>query len=301
MAKYKAKTCNCMAANSQEPDCYDVCSNPKCGDPKLLSLLVPVIYDEIGINLCRSIPLGETVATDYPTAVCATAEVIDIAIPAGTPTSVAIVPITGRPNCYTVTLTNLTVTFAVKLYDPNNRLLAVVEASGVYLPTNSTIPDYTYFDEDTNPEMAEFEIFAPYGISYIEGTTTPTVQFVGFSSANNTYHQGLNLLAMPKVLNYNPVDATVTMGISLYVKSIYYSQYLFSHHGKVSVPKAELTAPTTTVCMDFVCGSLLDRSIKPLELSYPDYEGEDKNDCTQGQCQFCTDNRQDMNYSYDGQ
>ena len=31
--------------------CKDVCVDPICGDPDLLTLLAPVVYDELGINL----------------------------------------------------------------------------------------------------------------------------------------------------------------------------------------------------------------------------------------------------------
>ena len=38
-------------------DCIDVCTKPICGTSDNLTLLAPVVYDEIGINLCREVPL----------------------------------------------------------------------------------------------------------------------------------------------------------------------------------------------------------------------------------------------------
>ena len=51
-------SCTCSLTDN----CTDVCVTPQCGDPKLLTVLVPVIYDEIGINVCRTIPLATLLA-----------------------------------------------------------------------------------------------------------------------------------------------------------------------------------------------------------------------------------------------
>lgn len=123
-----SKSCGCnkrvisnTIRNSNGCDsCHDVCVEPQCGTPEYLTVLAPVVYDEIGINVCRSITLPAALLTDFPTAAYASAEVIDITIPDD---PVAIRPINSRPNCYEVTLTNLTVTFAVRLYDCCKRLL----------------------------------------------------------------------------------------------------------------------------------------------------------------------------------
>ncbi len=42
---------------SENKDCQDVCVHPICGDPDVLTLLAPVVYDELGINLCRTIDI----------------------------------------------------------------------------------------------------------------------------------------------------------------------------------------------------------------------------------------------------
>ena len=95
-------SCTCSLTDN----CTDVCVTPQCGDPKLLTVLVPVIYDEIGINVCRTIPLA-TLLADYPTAAYIRAEVTNITFATGAAPSVTIKPIAGRPNCYELTLTNL--------------------------------------------------------------------------------------------------------------------------------------------------------------------------------------------------
>ena len=111
-------SCTCSLTDN----CTDVCVTPQCGDPKLLTVLVPVIYDEIGINVCRTIPLA-TLLADYPTAAYIRAEVTNITFATGAAPSVTIKPIAGRPNCYELTLTNLTVDFVIYVYDCCNGCL----------------------------------------------------------------------------------------------------------------------------------------------------------------------------------
>ena len=65
--------------------------------------------------------------------------------------------IPGRPNCYSVKLSNLQVTFALNLYDENCRLVATIYPTVEYLPSDTTAATY---DEDVNPSSVELEIFA---------------------------------------------------------------------------------------------------------------------------------------------
>ncbi len=296
MPKYKVQNCNCGQTSSDgqgnaSPECQDVCVNPICGDPKLLTILSPVIYDEIGINLCRSIPLNVSIPASYPSAVTASAEVMDISYNTEGTAATAISPISGRPNCYEVTLTNLTVTFAVKLYDCANRLLTTLTVPAVYLPANSSAADYDYYDEDTNPDSVTLEIFAPYGISYENASTnSPMLNIVGFSSTNNMLRQGLSLSANSCVLCFDPDDSTITVGLSLILQSIYFAQYKIPHQGKAAIPKGSLVPPEDSVCMNFVSGDILDREIKPLELGPPDCEEYLKQDCSPV-CEPCCESR----------
>ena len=265
-------------AYSLTDTCTDVCVTPQCGDPKLLTVLVPVIYDEIGINVCRTIPLA-TLLSDYPTTAYIRAEVTNIPFATGATPSVTIMPIAGRPNCYELTLTNLTVDFVIYVYDCCKRLLATLPVTGVvYLPSATTDPEY---DEDTNPTSVTMQLFAPYGVTYTDTTVaTPNLNFIGFLSTNGTVAQGLNLMAMSKVLNFDIANAEMTVGLTLIVKSIYYNQYRIPHNGKAIVSKGTLASPEDSVCMNFVSGSLLDRNIKPLELCNPLDQKQKCESCT---------------------
>ncbi|MCM1089923.1 MAG: hypothetical protein NC092_12255 [Butyrivibrio sp.] len=287
MAKCKSGKCGCKARvvsnvvqNMQGNSCIDVCANPICESPKVLSLMAPLIYDEIGINLCTSFALGTDISTTYPTATSATARVLNTSYTYGDG-NVVIETITGRPNCYVVTLSNLSVEFAVNLYDENCRLLTTLYPTAVYLPPATT--DATY-DEDTNPTSVELEIFAPYGISYEAGAAgaapTPNINYVGFLGSNNYIRQGLNLYAMAKVLGLDTDDDTITVGLTLVLQSLYFAGYNVESAGKINTPKGSLIPPDNSSCLRFVAGDLLNLAIKPLELGPPLCEEQYKESCT---------------------
>ncbi len=263
--------------------CKDVCVDPICGDPDVLTLLAPVVYDELGINLCRTINVA------LPTGAIASvsAQVLDVAFNGADGTATSISHINGRPNCYLVTLTNLAVTFLLTYYDCAHRVLATQTQTATYLPTNNTVEDYDYLDDETNPSTVELEIFAPYGVSYTGANNEPVIDYIGFLADNNALRQGLNMIAIPKILNLDLNDDTITIGLSIYVKSVYFSQYLIPHNGKAVVPKASLQPTDDTICMDFVCGDLLDLSIKPLELGPPKCEEHLKQACDDQPCDPC--------------
>ncbi len=276
--------CNCkskcftsngiMNLNTYNETCIDVCTTPICGTPDALLLYAPVVYDCIGINLCRQVPLGVDLITTYPTTAFATAEIIDM-----TPGTADIAPIANRPNCYNVELSALSFTVIVKLFDCCQRLLATLPLPGIiYLPGEVTDPDY---DEDTNPTEVTLQLYAPYGPAYtIAGTTaTPTLIFNSLVTTQVPQLQGIQASAVAKVLNLNTDDSTISLGVTLYVYSLYNSFYNFYGATRGSIPKGNLATVEENVCMNFVRGSLLDRNIKPLELSTPNCEGLLKNDC----------------------
>lgn len=271
MSKCRARRCKC-GADFECP--IDVCVNPIIGDPTYLTVLAPVVYDGIGINLCRSVPLELDIPRDFPSAARATAQVLNIAVPAG-----AIEPIPAKPNCFLVSLSDITVTVAVRIYDCCNRLLRSLVVNPVYLPTDATSPDYEYHDEDTNPELVELEIFAPYGVSYTNGdVNTPELSFIGYTADNNMLKQGIVMSSIPKVLDFDTADSSITLGLTVFLQSVYYTPYEVKHKGKASYTKAELASKDESVCMDFVAGSLLEHSIKPLELGPPMHDEELKKD-----------------------
>ena len=281
MPSSKNAKCKCCSKRyvscgvDRKGQCLDVCTDPICGDPDCLTVLTPVVYDELGINLCRNVPLESSCSKIDRISV----QVMDISFGCDCCKSSA-VPIIGRPNCYLVTLTNLKVTFFITFYDCAGKILDTKTVCAVYLPCDPSSCDYAYMDEDTNPECVELEIYAPYGVAHEEGSDGCTIiHVVGFGPDNTALHQGLNLIAIPKVLCFCPEEDTATIGLSILLKTVYFSQYRIPHKGRAVVPKA-CTRPTDdTICLDFVCGDLLDLSIKPLELGPPKYEEMLKNDC----------------------
>ena len=228
------------------------------------------------------------ISAEYPTVTNATASVIDISYDYGTD-NVVITQIPGRPNCYSVKLSNLTVTFAINVYDENCRLIATEYPTAVYLPADTTAATY---DEDVNPTSVELEIFAPYGVSYNSnagGTPayTPALNYIGFLSSDNGITQGLNLYAIPKVLDLDTTTDEVTVGLSLILQSLYYAGYRVASAGKIVTPKGSIVSEENSDELKFVCGNLLNLAIKPLDLSPPRCEGNLKNDCDTGCQSIC--------------
>ena len=281
------------AAANQPAGCMDVCMNPICGNPSVLSLMAPLIYDEIGINLCCTFDLGTDISAEYPTAAKANVQVVDVAFEYGDD-NVEIAPLIGRPNCYQVTLTNLTVQFVMNLFDDDCRLLGTICPTAVYLPPSVT--DATY-NEDTNPTSVTLEIFAPYGLSFNTDGDAPTyaLNYIGFEPENNAVRQGLNLFALPKLLGFDVTDDTATVGITFVLQSLYYAGYNVESAGKIQTPKGSIVTPDDADCLRFVAGDLLDLAIKPLQLGPPACEENLKKDCSEptgcGTCPDMPENR----------
>lgn len=290
MAKYIPRHCRCCTKKryvspglSSHGDCTDVCTTPICGQPDTLTLLAPVVYDEIGINLCREIPLSGTITGTPP--LSASAQILNVSF-GSTGGSTTVSPIQGRPNCYLITLTNLSVTFAVNIYDCSGNRIDTLTETAVYLPPASDSADSQYLDDETNPSSVELEIFAPYGLTYQDASVDdPVINYIGFSTTNNSLQQGLDMIAIPRILSFDPSVPSLTMGITIYIKSVYFSQYLVPHKGRAVVPKGSIIPDEDSICMDFVSGELLDYEIKPLELGPPKYEEKLKKDCEN--CQSC--------------
>lgn len=292
MPKYRPKGCKCSGKRryissgiTNNSDCIDVCTNPICGTSDNLTLLAPVVYDEIGINLCREVPLsGELPTSGYP--LNASVQILNVSFPEEGGEQTTVSRIAGRPNCSLVTLTNLSVTFAITIFDCSKRIVDTFTETAAYLPSDPEAPDYEFFDAETNPSDVELEIFTPYGLTYEDGNaSSPVINYIGFSTTNNTLTQGLNMIAIPKILNFDTDTPSLTIGISVYVKSVYFSQYLVSHNGRAVVPKGSIILDEDTICMDFVAGELLDYEIKPLELCAPKFEERLKMDCEE--CDPC--------------
>lgn len=256
--------------------CMDVCVTPICADPSTLGILAPLIYDEIGINLCATFALGTDISTVYPTAAKANIQLTDLAYTYGAG-NVEVSPISGRPNCYQVTLSNLTASFAMHIYDSDCRLLGTIYPETVYLPPETTAATY---NEETNPTSVTLEIFAPYGVSYNpDETPVAALNFIGFQSGNDSIRQGINLLAIPKLIGFDTENDTATVGLSMILQSLYYAGYNVATSGKIQTPKGSITTPDNNDCIQFVAGDLLNLAIKPLELGPPAYQERLKQDC----------------------
>lgn len=292
MPKYRPKGCKCSGKRryissgiTNNSDCIDVCTKPICGTSDNLTLLAPVVYDEIGINLCREVPLSGTLpASGYP--LNASVQILNVSFPEEGGEQTTVSRIAGRPNCSLVTLTNLSVTFAITIFDCSKRVVDTFTETAVYLSSGPEAPDYEFYDAETNPSDVELEIFTPYGLTYENGSVgSPVINYIGFSTANNMLTQGLDMIAIPKILNFDTDTPSLTIGISVYVKSVYFSQYLVPHNGRAAVPKGSIIPDEDTICMDFVSGELLDYEIKPLELCAPKFEERLKMDCEE--CDPC--------------
>ncbi len=256
--------CNCTGG---------VCNVAISGRPKLLSVYAPVVYDEIGINICRPVTIPETVLEAYPTAACARLDVIDVTFTeAGEGIPGTTVSTGNRANCSTVVLTNVSVTFLAKLFDQYNNYLTSTEITANYLPGSTTSPDATYLDPETNPDSVTVELYTPYGVGYTAAEGTPVINTVGFLPDGNMVVNGINATVVAKAMNYNSVTGTFSAGISLFLRTVYYETYKIAQEGKPIPPKAGLTDDQNT-CLDFVESGLLSREIKPLELEPPKCEG----------------------------
>lgn len=267
--------------NDKNCHCRDVCATPICADPDVLGIMAPLIYDEIGINLCTTFSLGTDIPAAFNTATNARISVAQISFTYGDE-NVQIEAIAGRPNCYVITLSNITVTFAVRLYDANCRFLGTLYPTAVYLPSSTTAPTY---DEDTNPSSVELEIFAPYGTAYSSGTTpTPILNVISLTTPNNTITQGINIFGMAKLLDLNVTEQTVTVGLTLVLQSLYFAGYKVKSAGKIDIPKGSILTPDDSDCIKFVAGDLLNLAIKPLDIGYPSCEEATKEECCNSTC-----------------
>lgn len=103
------KCCRKSISCHLDDPCTDLCSSPLCGDPNLLAVYAPVVYDEIGINICQTLTVDGTTFPTLTTAEKAFVQVLNIDF-----TNSEITPISGRPNCTEITLQNIAVTLLIR-------------------------------------------------------------------------------------------------------------------------------------------------------------------------------------------
>ncbi len=202
------------------------------GEPRFLPIIAPVVFDECGINLCREICLPECVLDRFPTTDAIELKVIDIDFNLNCDEGSKVDFISRRPNCVRVRLARLCVKFAAKFLDANCRVLGVECFSAEYLP-ESCAPS---FDEELNPSSVTVELYAPYGVSYLTDCDdcTPTINFLGFVEGhhdNNALRQGIASQALAKIVDIDFTSGCIAVGLTIYLKSVYFVQYKIKHAG----------------------------------------------------------------------
>lgn len=299
------KPCKCKKCCRE----VDVCNKEICGRPEFLSLYAPVIYDEIGVNVCRTVKIPECVMEENPTVETIRADVIDVSLSKkkyGAKTDMDVckappmhypetsVKSTCKPNCSKVILTNVCVTYDVKLYDGCDKFLASTILTVNYLPADKYSPDYKYKDEKTNPSHITLELYTPYGVGTKGEKNKKYVNVVSLAEGKNQVVNGINLAGVGKAMNFSACDGTFSAGLSLILRTVYFEAYKIDYKEKTTPPKADTEDEDGRVCKKFVESGLLSREIKPLELEPPKCEGKLKEEkkcerecCTKARKNHC--------------
>ncbi len=253
-----------MPASSGNTSCSEAtssCGAPDCASPLLA--MMPVIYDECGVNLCRV--LSPTTALPAATA-CLEVQVLDINLNLNNCTSgTSFATLSNRPNCVRLTLSNLDVTFRLTALDCCGNILCQSVETVTYLDPDECS---AASDPDTNPTSVTLDIYVPYGLTYASsgcGVFTPTMTFLGpVAGVNNQLEQGLTLQAAAKVLRFDAASNQIALGLTLYIRSVYFTEYRIPHQGISIPPKAvPVEEDQTDACQDFVDGALLTPQICP--------------------------------------
>lgn len=279
----------------------DVCNKEICGRPELLSVYAPVIYDEIGVNVCRTVKIPISVLEDNPTVETIRADVIDISLskkhgckgemgeckPQNMHHSETKVTATCKPNCSKVTLTNICVTYDVKLYDDCDKFLDSTIITVNYLPSDKYSPDYKCKDEKTNPSCITLELYTPYGVVTRHDGCKKLINVVSMAEGKTEVRNGINLTGVGKAMNFDSCEGTFSAGLSLILRTVYFEAYKIDHKGKTVPPKADTEDENERVCRRFVENGLLSREIKPLELEEPKCEEKLKKE-TKCERESCT-------------
>ena len=291
----------CHPAENKMSTIEAVAMCPPIGEPKVLTLMAPVVFDESGINLCRTICLdeledvcqndsGETVdilfdglsKCDLRNACKLQLQVVDIDFNFVDPCDCRfseIVPAKGNPNLSRITLKDIDVTFAVSVINECCKVVKQGMMTVRYLGDEHSCG----FDPCTNPSCISFDLYTPYGVAFAQENPSgcnklvPTINYMGFVNdeegretrcnsfpTNNTIQQGISAQALAKVVGDN--DECFAIGLTLYIKSIYFVQYKFKHEGLTVPPKLSPAQDENNDCLDFVCGDLLETSIRPLSV-----------------------------------
>ena len=317
----------CHPSELSAADAAAIC--PPIGEPKTLTMMAPVVFDEAGINLCRVVSTEQLVnlcevdtprttdvlfdgikADEMTDAEHLQLQVVDIDFNFVCPKSCRYSEIKAaknRPNRSRIILRDIDVTFAVKILDSNCKVYNQGMMTLRYLPSE----DCPGYDDETNPSNVVLDLYTPYGISYAPenpagcNKLVPTINYIGFVEGqhchnchceeecckvykhyepSNALRQGISAQALAKVIAAD--DDCLAIGLTLYIKSIYFVQYKFKHEGLCVPPKYGTTAGTeANSCLEFVNGDLMEQSIKPLSVCVEpkSFEREPEGSC----CKRC--------------
>lgn len=336
-AKPNAGVCDiCHPAENKVSPLEAIATCPPIGEPRFLTLMAPVVFDESGINLCRVVCLNELKDVcqtdshkktdilfcglskkDIECACNLQLQVVDIDFNFVDPSECRyseIKPTKNNPNLSRITLKDIDVTFAVTALDACCKVIAQGMMTIRYLGDECECG----FDPCTNPAAVTFDLYTPYGLSFAPenplgcNKLVPTINYLGFVSnqhgtsgcgsddirsyfkynANNQIQQGVCAQALAKVVAQD--ESCLAIGITLYIKSVYFVQYKFQHAGLTIPPKlSPVQDEEDNSCLEFVCGDLLEPSIQPLSVgtdaktTKPIEDCDNKCSCKKCGCSKC--------------
>ncbi len=255
--------CNSCGSCKPQTGCKDICVNPPIGEPHSLTLLAPVVFDECGINLCKVVQRNVFANCDIASIQLRVVD-IDWNLGRGEHCS-RLETLRSRPNCSRITLSGIRVKLAVTLLDRCQNIIDTFMMVEEYLPCS---PDDPCYDDEANPSSICMELYTPYGLSYLpQETPCPAINFFGMESTNNMLRQGVGAQALAKVVRFDPEDGVIALGLTIYLKSIYFVQYRLPCEGLALPPKCAPAVDRCDACKDFVQGDLLSLNIRPLDLN----------------------------------
>ena len=176
---------------------------PPIGEPKCLTMMAPVVFDEAGINLCRVFAIDDLLDVcerpsnrttdilfdgltkcDLENANTIQLHVVDIDFNFICPETCRfseIRPSKNTPNLSRIVLRDIDVTLSVSIMDSTCRVCKEGMLTLRYLPSENC----PGFSEETNPSNIAFDLYTPYGISYAPenpagcNKLVPTINFIG--------------------------------------------------------------------------------------------------------------------------
>lgn len=266
----------CHPAENTISPIEEIATCPPIGEPKLLTMMAPVVFDESGINLCRTVELDELEDVcqydsnevtdilfdgiskcDLINADKIQLQVVDVNFNFTNPEDCRysdIEPAKCNPNLSRITLKDIDVTFAVSIINE----CCKVEKQGMMTLRYLGDEDSTGFDATTNPSSISFDLYTPYGIAFTTenpagcNRLVPTINYMGFVSRFQSNDMRCNVEDYMYYTQNNTIqqgigaqalakvvaqgDDSLAIGVTFYFKAIYFVQYKFKHEG-LSIPQ----------------------------------------------------------------